>query len=312
MSRPDHSAGIGVSPGPASGNRGRLDGTDRVLGFTRMLSFAIIPFLAVASVLLYVLPWMTNVTFAWTIVPPVTAMFLGSAYLGGIWFFAQVLWQRRWHRVRYGFPAVFVFATLVGTATFLHWDRFHPGHVSFVTWVVLYVSTPVLVLVALIANWPADPGTPDEHDSVIPRSARIVLAGVGVAATITGAVLFVVPSLLVNVWAWEVTPLTARVVGAVLTLPGFVNVWMLFDARWSAFRWVFQAELACLSFIVLALAIRFVDLEWERPAAWLVTSGLAASLVAFGVLYSWLDRRGAPGRPRPGRPGAATRPPSVP
>ncbi len=181
-------------------------------------------------------------------------MLLGAAYAGGIWFFAQVAIQPRWHRVRHGFPAVLVFATLAAAATFLHWDRFHFGHISFITWVVLYITTPVLVLIAMIVNRGEDDGSPEGDDVTIPAAWRYVLALVGAAASVTGLVLFAVPSLLIETWAWEVTPLTARVVGFVLTLPGFVNLWMLWDDRWSAFRWVFQAQLVSLACIVLALA----------------------------------------------------------
>ena len=264
---------------------------DRVLPFTRVLAFIIIPFLVAAAFLLLVLPGATEQTFAWTIQPPVTAMLLGAAYAGGIWFFVQVAVQRRWHRVRHGFPAVLVFATLLGIATFLHWDRFHFGHISFITWVVLYVSTPVLVLVALILNLREDDGMPEGDDIEIAAPWRYVLALVGVASTVTGLVLFIWPALLLDTWAWEVTPLTARVVGAVLTLPGMVNVWMLWDDRWSAFRRVFQAQLVSLAFILIAIAVRLADFEWERPSAWLFVIGIVVSALVYAVFYRAMERR---------------------
>ncbi|MET0783613.1 MAG: hypothetical protein ABWY53_04735 [Leifsonia flava] len=267
---------------------------DRILPFTWWLSLAIIPFLVVASVLLYLLPGSTEQTFAWTITPDITAMFLGSAYVGGIWFFTQVLRVKKWHRISHGLPAVFVFATLLSIATFLHWDRFHFGHISFITWVTLYVTTPVLVLVAGLLNRRTDPKTPDEIDAVIPGAVRALLVVVGVLAFITGAVLFAFPNLLIGAWAWEVTPLTARVVGAVLTLPGTVNIWMLTDGRWSAFRWVFQAQIVSLVFIVIALVVRRDDLVWEHPAAWAFTIGIGFSLVAYVAFFVLMDRRRRP------------------
>ena len=257
-----------------------------------MLAYVLIPFLVAAAFLLIVLPGGTEQHFAWTIAPPITAMLLGSAYAGGIWFFVQVAVQRRWHRVRHGFPAVLVFATLLSIATFLHWDRFHFGHISFITWVVLYVTTPVLVLVAIFLNLREDDGMPEGDDVEIPAAWRYVLALVGAAASVTGFVLFIVPSLLIDAWAWEVTPLTARIVGAVLTLPGMVNVWMLWDDRWSAFRRVFQAQLVSLAFILVALAVRFGDLLWARPSAWLFAVGIVVSAVVYVAFYVSLERRG--------------------
>ena len=264
---------------------------DRVLPYTRVVGYVIIPFLVVAAFLLLVLPGGTEQHFAWTINPPVTAMLLGSAYAGGIWFFVQVASQRHWHRVRHGFPAVLVFASLLAAATFLHWDRFHFGHVSFITWVVLYVTTPVLVLIAIVLELREDDRAPEADDVTIPSVWRYVLALVGAVASVTGLVLFAVPSLLIGVWAWEVTPLTARIVGAVLTLPGMVNIWMLRDSRWSAFRRVFQAQLVSLACIVLVIVVRFGDLEWERPAAWLFTIGIGVSAAVYLVFYISLERR---------------------
>ncbi|MFD4422999.1 hypothetical protein ACFWN7_16060 [Agromyces sp. NPDC058484] len=274
--------------GPERHRAGRLD---RVLPYTRVVAYVVLPFLVAATFLLVVLPGGTAAHFAWTIDPPITSMLLGAAYAGGIWFFVQVAVQRQWHRVRHGFPAVLVFASLASAATFLHWDRFHFGHLSFITWVALYITTPVLVLIAIVVNLREDDGAPEVDDVEIPAPWRYSLAIVGAAASVTGLVLFVVPSLLVDVWAWDVTPLTARIVGTVLTLPGMVNVWMLWDARWSAFRRVFQAQLVSLAVIVLALVVRVGDLVWARPSAWLFTIGIIASVGAYVVFTVSLERR---------------------
>ncbi|MDQ0895135.1 hypothetical protein [Agromyces ramosus] len=282
---------VARDPHTAAPARQHLEPHDRVLPYTRVVAYVIIPFLVVAAFLLLVLPGGTEEHFAWTIAPPVTAMLLGSAYAGGVWFFAQVAVQRHWHRVRHGFPAVLMFASLASAATFLHWDRFHFGHISFITWVVLYITTPVLVLLVVVFNTRADDGAPEGGDVTIPSPWRYVLALVGAAASVTGLVLFAVPSLLIGAWAWDVTPLTARIVGAVLTLPGMVNIWMLWDSRWSAFRWVFQAQLVSLGCIVLAIVLRFGDFEWERPSAWMFTACIAVSAVVYVVFYTALERR---------------------
>jgi hypothetical protein len=217
-------------------------------------------------------------------------MFLASAYAGGIWFFVRLLTVRRWHRVKYGFPAVLLFATLLAAATFLHFDRFHFGHISFFTWVTLYVTTPVLVAVVLVRQWREDPGTPEDVDVVLPRPVRYALALLGAAALAAGLALFAFPGALGAVWAWQLTPLTGRVVGAVLTLPGMVNLWLLVDARWSAFRWMFQAQLLSLAFIVGALLLGGGDLEWSRPATPLFVAGIALSAVAYVAFYLWSER----------------------
>jgi len=265
--------------------------TDRVHPYTRVVGAIIIPFLVAAFVLLYPLADTTDRLFAWTIRPSITAMLLGSAYAGGIVFFAHVVRPNRWHAVRHGFPAVLLFATLLAVATFLHWDRFHFGHLSFIVWVTLYVTTPFLVLAAMIVNRGEDAGAVEQPDAVLPGWVRILLALIGLGSLITGLVLFVAPQLAISVWAWPLTPLTARVCGAILTLPGMVNLWMLGDARWSAFRQIFQAQLVALALMLLALLLRGGELLWSRPSAALLVWGLVGSFIVYAALYVWAERR---------------------
>jgi hypothetical protein len=282
-------------------------GSGAVRPFTRYLSFAILPFLAVASVLLYLLPFATEQLFAWTITPPLTAMFLASAYLGGIWFFVQAVRQPSWHRVKYGFPPVVLFAAMLGAATLLHIDRFHAGHISFLTWLILYLTTPFLAFAALLLNRPADDGSPEDSDYRVPLVPRVALAGLGILSLVTGLVIFAVPQTGIDVWPWTLTPLTARVIGAILTLPGMVNLWLLFDSRWSSFRWMFQAQLFSLVFLVSALVIGGSVLDWSRLSAALLVGGLVASLVAYAAFYAYCERETR--RHRSGLPGvAAARP----
>lgn len=276
---------------------------DPVLRITRGVALLVLPFLAVAVVLLYGFPTATDVLFAWTIEPPITAMVLGSAYAGGIVYFVQVLRARRWHRVRFGFPAVLLFATLMAIATLLHWDRFHPGHVSFIAWAGVYAVTPFLVAAALIFNERAArraaagsslverQGSDADLGQVrIPLALRVVLAAIGAGTLLAGIGLFLFPGAVLDVWAWPLTPLTARVTGAVLTLPGAVNLWLLRDARWSGYRYLVQAELVSLVLLAGALVIRGGDLVWGRPAAAAFAVSIVGSLVLFLATYLILER----------------------
>lgn len=279
------------SPADPSAGSSRSVGGDAVARLTWWVALLVLPFLAAAVILLYLLPTTTDRLFAWTIRPPMTAMLLGSAYGGGIWFFVQVLLARRWHRVRHGFAAVLVFATLLAVATFLHWGKFHFGHLSFVTWLTLYVVTPPLVAAALLVQRRADSGEPESDDLVVPVVVRILLAAVGLASLVTGAALFLAPQAFLDVWAWQLTPLTARVVGAVLTLPGSVNLWLLVDRRWSAFRWILQAQLVSLALMIGALVVSQASLQWGRPITTAFVIGIPASLVLYLACYVALERR---------------------
>ncbi|NYF15579.1 drug/metabolite transporter (DMT)-like permease [Microbacterium sp. AK009] len=254
------------------------------------MAVLIVPFLLVAATLLFAFPTRTAELFAWGIAPPLSAYLLASAYVGGIWFFLRVAIARRWHRVRHGFPAVVVFAAALLVATLLHLDRFSEN-LSFWTWLVLYLTTPFLVAGLAFAQRRSDSGEAEVVDVLIPRLARYGLAAVGASAFAFGVVLFVAPELAITVWAWELTPLTAEVTGAVLSLTGVVNIGLLRDPRWSAFRILFQAQLISLAAIAASLALRVDDLRFDRPLTWAFLALVAGAIIGYGGFTLWCESR---------------------
>jgi hypothetical protein len=272
-------------------------GSDRILLVTRVVAVVIVPFLVVAAFLLFVFPERTGELFAWAIAPPLSAYMLASAYIGGIWFFVGVAVTRRWHRVAPGFPAVVVFAGALLVATLLHLDRFSQN-ISFYTWVVLYATTPFLVAWLWWMQRRSDDGRLEAADWRVPRAVRGVMLTVGAASLITGAVMFLAPPLVIPIWAWELTPLTARVVGAVLSLPGVVAIGFLRDDRWSSFRILFQAQLVSLIAIICSLIAGREALRWDRLATPAFLALIAIAFVGYAALTAAMEiriRRSSPG-----------------
>jgi hypothetical protein len=264
--------------------------TDRVLVVTRVVAIIIVPFLVIAAILLYAFPDRTGELFAWPITPPLTAYMLASAYVGGIWFFVRVAAARCWHRVAVGFPAVVVFAGALLIATLLHLEKFSQN-LSFFTWTVLYATTPFVVAWLWWMQRHSDPGTLEAADARVPRLVRGIMLAVGACSLVTGAVLFLAPTLVIPIWAWDLTPLTARVLGAVLSLPGVVAIGFLHDDRWTSFRILFQAQLLSLAAIVCSLTAGRDALHGDRPAtpAFLVLIGVA--LIGYAVLTVAMEAR---------------------
>lgn len=263
---------------------------DRLLPVTRWVAAAIVPFLVVAAFLLFVFPERTGELFAWAIAPPLSAYLLASAYVGGIWFFVRVASARRWHHVAPGFPAVVVFAGALLVATLLHLDRFSQN-LSFVVWMTLYATTPFVVAVLALIQRRRDPGVPDLPDVVIPRALRAVLVAIGVSAFALGALLFFAPQAAIGFWAWELTPLTAQVTGAVLSLTGVVNAGMVRDDRWSSFRILFQAQLISLVAIACSLVAGRAALLWDRPATPAFVALVAVALAGYAAFVIWCETR---------------------
>jgi hypothetical protein len=262
--------------------------------YSRSLAVVLIPFLAIAVVLLYLLPGETDALFAWTIEPPLTSMLLASAYIGGIWFFAAGARRSGWSAISRGMPAVLLFASLLLLATLLHLDRFHAGHISFIAWFGLYLTTPFLAIAAMLLHRRTGDPSRGAAGYTVPLSARVVLACIGLGSLIAGASLFLGLDAAVSAWPWALTPLTAQVVGAVLTLPGAVNVALLLDGRWSAFRTIFQAQIVSLVAIVGAILVRQEDVQRQGPGI-VFAAGIAVSLAAYLVFYAYCERRGGTG-----------------
>ena len=264
---------------------------DRVLGTTRALAAVIVPFLLVAFAILYLWTSETGALFAWEIQAPMSAMLLGTAYLGGAYFFARAVVARRWHHVGVGFLPVTVFASFMCVATLLHWDRFNQGHVSFVTWAVLYLTTPVLVFLAWLRNRVTDDGSLESRDVRIPKPVRVVVAVGGVFWIGTAVALMVSPDLMIDAWAWPLTPLTARVVGGILALLGTFALTIAADGRWSSCRIPLQALLVALAAGLLAVLRTWPTFDTTRPFTWIYLATLVVLLVAIPVGYVDLERR---------------------
>ena len=269
---------------------------DRVLPETRWLSAIIIPFLVVAFGILYLLPDHTQELFAWTIRPRMTSMMLGAAYLGGAYFFVCTATFARWHWVKVGFLPVTTFATFLGIATLLHWNSFNHSHISFFAWVILYFTTPFLVLGAWLRNRNTDPGTPDAHDFIVPRSVRFVIGMIGLITLLISILLFLQPDLMIRVWPWKLTPLTARVMGSLFALTGVGEVCIALDARWSAVRIALQSQMIGVAAIVVAIFVCWSNFDQANIFTWGFVGGMLFLLIASPMLYLWIEvrrRRGA-------------------
>ena len=256
---------------------------DRVLAATRALSVFIAPFLLVAFVILYLVPGHTDRLWAWTIAAQMTSMVLASAYLGGAYFFVVAARGGHWHEIGTGFLAVTVFASLLGVATIRHWDKFAHGHLSFWLWAGLYFTAPFLVIGVWLANRryaaPVQPG-----DVLLAPVERIVIGAVGVLALGTGAAMFLDPGLFSDRWPWPLTPLTARVMAAVLCLGGAgVAAW--WDPRWTTVRLMLQVEAVMVVLILLAAVRAHDELVADHALTWPLLVGVVLMLA--GTAYLW-------------------------
>jgi hypothetical protein len=261
---------------------------DRVLKTTRVVSAVIIPFLVVAFVVLDGRPRDTARLFAWPIKPPLTPMVLGSVYLGGAYFFARAVRATRWHTIKGGFPPVATFATLMGIATILHWEKFTHSHVAFWLWAGLYFTTPFLIAGVWIVNRRFEDRTADD-DVLVPEQMTRVIGAIGVLAAAMSAFLFLFPQAAIDVWPWTLTPLTARVMGAIFAL-GLAAVGAFTERRWSVYRLLVQVEMVMLALILVSGVRGAADWDPSNVLTWLFAAGFAGVLAASVLLYIRMER----------------------
>jgi hypothetical protein len=243
----------------------------------------------IAFYILFLRTGETKELFAWEIAAPMTAMMLGAAYIGGAYFFTRASRAKHWHQIGVGFLPVATFASFMGLATILSWDKFTHDHVSFYTWVILYFTTPFLVLAAWLRNRRTDPGTPDPYDFVFPRAARYVLGAAGLFNIVLSILLFITPQGMINIWPWALTALTARVVGGMFVLQGMFGLCMALDGRWSAARITLESQLVTMLFILIATVRTWSTFDQARPFTWVFIISIIAIIIAVIVFYIFVE-----------------------
>jgi hypothetical protein len=258
------------------------DRPDRVLSPTRWLAAVIVPFLVVAFVVLYPWPGDTQRWFAWTIKPTMTPMVLGATYLGGAYFFVRVFGATQWHTVKAGFVPVALFASCLGVATIIHWNKFNHHHLAFWLWTLLYFTTPFLVVGAFVRNQTVDAGS-SPKELRITATGRAVIALTGLAAVALGVYMYLLPKQAIDIWPWTLTPLTARVMGAILML-GVSGLMIAADPRWSTAQIMLEvARIMILLFLLAAIRARH-QFDSSRSMTWMLGIGLTAVLVGATTL----------------------------
>ncbi len=264
---------------------------NQILSETRWLAALVIPFLVVAFVILFIFHQETEKLFAWKIQPSMSAMMLGAAYAGGIYFFAGVLRSKQWHKIKVGFLPVTAFASLLGVATILHWDKFNHGHISFIAWAGLYFTAPFIVFAVWLRNRNQDSEYLNTQDIVIPRQVRLVMGAVGVFTVGISLLLFLQPAIMIGVWPWTLTPLTARVMGAMFVLPGVVGLGIASDKRWSTAGLILQSQSFSILLILVAAVWSRRDFDWTNPGSWIFVGGLGVMLIGIVFLLISMQTR---------------------
>ncbi|MFN2136269.1 MAG: hypothetical protein ACK2UK_09960 [Candidatus Promineifilaceae bacterium] len=297
-----------------SASSSAITADDRILPFTRIVAWLVIPFLVAAFIILYLDGTRTAEWFSWEIPSRLTTALMGAGYLGGAYFFLRVglgagqrhihlgagylhdssyisRWRAlRWHEVHLGYPAVTTFTIFMLLATLLHWDKFFTNNWPFWVWLVLYIVTPILVPAVWWLNRPADPHTPAPGDRIVPAWLRFGVAALGGFFLAISLAAFFRPQFIIDIWPWTLSPLTARVMAGWHALLGVGLLAMASDRRWSA--WPVPMQSIAIWYVLLLGAFVWHQEEFGAGLLNWYSFLLIGSLA--GMLVISLIMRGQP------------------
>ncbi len=220
-----------------------------------------------------------------------------SAYGAGAYFFARVCGARRWHPASAGVLGAAVFAVLMLLVTFVHWDRLNHGDgpllaaVAFYGWVGVYLIAPALAGVPWLRNQRTDPRAPAPGEPLVPLAVRRGARAFAAGALLAAAIFLLWPSIAVAAWPWELTPLTARILGCFTAQIGLSALVLSLDERWSAWRLVVQTFLVATALLLAGAVRAFGDFDQGNPLTWCYLVGLLGTALGLLALYRRLERQ---------------------
>jgi len=247
----------------------------------------------IMGLILYFLSDNTATYFAWTIGVPLTAAFLGAGYLASFILELMAAREQIWARSRVAVPAVLLFTSLTFIITLVHLDKFHLGVSNPLTlmltwaWIIVYAIVPFIMGIILIMQVRAQGSNPPII-AALPNWFRLILGLQAAIMLILGLALLLFPETAMPLWAWELTPLTARAIGAWLLGMGVAGAQSVSENDWLRLR---PAMLAFMSYALLQLInlLRYPNasgLDWSALKTWLYLAFIFSILI-IGAFGTW-------------------------
>lgn len=244
---------------------------------------------AANGIWLYFFPGLADTDYAWSIKPAINAAFIGAGFLAGTLATGLVLWKAtRWRTFSTLPIALWVLATSLALATYIHHDRFIWDYPLTWVWTAVYVGVPFAVPYLVWRQRQDAEPTPDPDPRL--NVLRVLSAIVGALLLIGSAALYLFPADLLDEWLWPLTPLLARAVASWYALFGTMLVSCAVGLRRPHEAFIPYATLTCWCVLLLLLPVLHAD-DVSGGAAWY--AGMVA-LLALGI-YGLL--RGSVGFP---------------
>jgi hypothetical protein len=227
-------------------------------------------------------PQNSATNFAWPIQPDVMAAVLGAFYMSSALLFVIPFFAKRWEMIRVMILPTAVFSTVQLIATFLHWDKFSIGSTPFYVWFASYLLPPPIFVSAYLWHQRRASAQTSNADSPLPAWIRTLfwIFGIGLILLATSA--FILPSLLIQNFPWQLTPLTTRSLCGWIMILGVVLITMVRENDKARVRFATPLLILVLPTLLLQMS-RFADqVNWGNSTLW-VGLAIAAVICICGV-----------------------------
>jgi hypothetical protein len=263
-------------------------GEGAVLGLTRIGIWVLLVLAAANGLFLYFFPSRAETDYAWSIVPPVNAAFIGAGFLAGTVATGLVLaTATRWRTFSTLPVALWVLASTLLAATLIHEDRFKWDYAPTWLWAVVYAGVPLAVPFLVMRQRRNADAAPSADPRL--RTVRLLSAVVGVPVLVGALALFAAPVELGEHWLWPLTPLLGRAVGAWYALFGTMLVSCAIGMRRPADALIPYATLASWSVLLLALPLLHPD-DVSGAGLWIALMLVLLGLSLYALRVALPDR----------------------
>jgi hypothetical protein len=225
----------------------------------------------------------TETNFAWPIQPVVMAAVLGAFYTTSAPLFLLPLFARRWEMIRAMILPTALFSTVQLAATFLHWDKFSVGTIPFYVWFASYLLPPPIFVAAYLWHQNKASSGSTESNNTLPPWLRRLLVSIGGFLTVGAALVFFFPNLLIPVFPWQLTPLTARSLSGWLIAIGAIMLTMFLENDRTRVRLATPMLILVLPALLLQMLRYAGQVDWSNAVLWI--SLILFAVVGFCGLY---------------------------
>lgn len=259
------------------------------------ITFVVSALLAlIAGLMLFAGATETDRFFSWTIAPPQTASYLGATYWAVVILFLAASRAPSWGPMRLAAWAEASAALLLLVTTLLHTEKFHDDLLGYF-WIAAYALAAPFLLTLLAITESRARSAAAEHGAAaaLPPGLKALLALQALVFGLAGVALFALPDAVGDIWAWELTPLTARAIASFAIGFAVAGAVAVHDARLASLRAAAWAYLALGLLEILGAALHGSDFRSGAGLAAFLAFWLSVSLVGAWGLQAGRSARSA-------------------